>query len=167
MKTIKIIFLVFLIICLFLVPNSLIAQDIDKAFKYFDNEQYEKAAIEFENVLPAIIKEYGQNDTTIYTELLIYTALCYERALNSNKAENYYLKCKYIYENLGDTLNSLYALSLNNLASLYISLNNFEKAEPLYIQAMNIYKGSFDEKHPDYATSLNNLADLYNNMANY
>ena len=57
MKTIKIIFLIF---CSLLILNSLIAQDIDKAFKYFDNEQYEKAAIEFENVLPAIEKEFGQ-----------------------------------------------------------------------------------------------------------
>lgn len=89
-------FLVFFIICSFMFSNLLIAQDIDKAFHYFDNQQYQKAATEFENALPLIEKEYGQNDTTIYTRLLLYIAISYNNALNNTKAEIYYLKCKSI-----------------------------------------------------------------------
>lgn len=160
MKITKTIFLVFFTIYSFLIQNSLIAQDIDKAFHYFDNQQYQKAATEFENVLPTIEEEYEQKDTTIYTDLLLYTAICYDKTLNFNKAESYYLKCKSIYENLGDTINFVYSISINNLALLYRKMGNYKKAEPLYINAMNICKEILGEKNPDYAISLTQVEYL-------
>jgi CHAT domain-containing protein len=54
-----------------------------------------------------------------------------------------------------------YALSINNLASLYMSSGRYEKARPLYEQAMLIREKTLSDKHPEYATSLSNLAFLY------
>ena len=51
-----------------LFSNFAFSQDIDKAFEYFNNEQYEKAAYEFEAAIPQAIKNFGNNDTTFYTK---------------------------------------------------------------------------------------------------
>ena len=53
---------------------------------------------------------------------------------------------------------SNYAISLNNLASVYTETEEYKKAEPLYIQAKNIRLKILGGKHPDYAETLNGLA---------
>ena len=122
----KPILILFLIInCSLLIINTAVAQDVDKALEYFNAEQYEQAALYFENVLPSIEEEYGYNDTSYYTKIILYTALSYERALNYQKAEEYYLQGISIYKSIRNgTENSWYATYLNNIAELYCAIGN-------------------------------------------
>ena len=60
-----------------------------------------------------------------------------------------------------------YAVSLNNLATLYYNMRGFDEAEPLYLQALEIRKMQLGKEHPAYATSLNNLAQLYEQTFQY
>jgi len=54
------------------------AQDLERAFQYFDNEQFELAAKEFEAALPELRDYYGENDTSVYTQYIFYSAVsCY------------------------------------------------------------------------------------------
>ena len=76
------------------------SQSIDSAYKFFDAGRFEKAAQEFEEVLPLIEKEYGANDTTFYSFILIYTGICFERYHQYSRAEQYYIKAKEIYEQM-------------------------------------------------------------------
>jgi CHAT domain-containing protein/tetratricopeptide (TPR) repeat protein len=60
-----------------------------------------------------------------------------------------------------------YALSLNNLAYLYVSKGEHARALPLYEQALAILKAALGDKHPACATSLNNLALLHSSRGDY
>ncbi len=59
----------FIILALFLFIINLNAQDINKAFEYFNSKQYEEAAKEFEALIPNYKNLYGEKDTT---NLLLY-----------------------------------------------------------------------------------------------
>ena len=74
------------------------------------------------------------------------------------RAEPLYLEAKAIRAEVLGEKHPDYAVSLNNLASLYKNMGSFEKAEPLHLKAKAIRAEVLGEKHPDYATSLNNLA---------
>jgi tetratricopeptide (TPR) repeat protein len=60
-----------------------------------------------------------------------------------------------------------FALSLNQLASLYRVQGKYKEAEPLITRSLSIYKNQLGENHPHVATSLNNLALLYHNQGKY
>jgi CHAT domain-containing protein len=60
-----------------------------------------------------------------------------------------------------------YALSCNNLASIYSKKKEYEKAEKLYLEAYLIRKKILGEKHPSYSNSCNNLAFIYKKMGKY
>jgi tetratricopeptide (TPR) repeat protein len=53
------------------------------------------------------------------------------------------------------------ALTLNELALLYVAQGLYEKAEPRYLRALTILEKKLGADHPDVATTLNNLAGLY------
>jgi tetratricopeptide (TPR) repeat protein len=59
------------------------------------------------------------------------------------------------------------AISLNNLAGLYISKGNYAEIEPLYKRALEIVEKAHGPDHPDVAISLKNLAELYYNQGRY
>ncbi len=59
------------------------------------------------------------------------------------------------------------AISLNNLAELYISKGNYSEIEPLYKRALEIVEKALGPDHPDVAISLRNLAELYYNQGRY
>ncbi len=59
------------------------------------------------------------------------------------------------------------AISLNNLAGLYISKGNYAEIEPLYKRALEIVEKALGPDHPDVAISLKNLAELYYNQGRY
>ena len=60
-----------------------------------------------------------------------------------------------------------YALSLNNLGSLYQAMGDYARAVPMYQQALEIKREALGEEHPDYAASLVNLAGTYQAMGKY
>jgi hypothetical protein len=70
-------------------------------------------------VLPLIEKEFGATDTSYYSFLLIYAGVSFERSHQYDKAEQYYLKARAIYEKINALSNNTYIISLNSLAALY------------------------------------------------
>ena len=59
------------------------------------------------------------------------------------------------------------AVSLNNLARLYLSQRRYEEAEDLCSRALAIAEGERGPGHPDVAVSLNNLAAVYREQGRY
>ena len=59
------------------------------------------------------------------------------------------------------------AISVSNLAVLYLYLEDFAKAEPLCQQALDIWQNSLGLDHPVTALSLSNLAAVYDGMREY
>ena len=53
------------------------------------------------------------------------------------------------------------AITINNLALLYIDQGRFAEAEPLYKRALAIWEKALGPDHPDVALGLGNLAVLY------
>ncbi len=61
----------------------------------------------------------------------------------------------------------LLAISLNNLALVYMAHGKYAKAEPLYKRALAIWEKALGLEHPQVATSLNNRALLYQAQGKY
>jgi tetratricopeptide (TPR) repeat protein len=59
------------------------------------------------------------------------------------------------------------ALSLNNLASLYVDQGKYAEAEPLFEQALSIYEKTLGSDNTNVARSLSNLAIVYDNQGRY
>ncbi len=59
------------------------------------------------------------------------------------------------------------ALSLNNLAQLYVNQGRYAQAEPLHKRSLAIREKALGPDHPDVALSLNNLARLYHHQGLY
>ena len=59
------------------------------------------------------------------------------------------------------------AVSLNNLARLYLGQRRYEEAEDLCSRALAIAEGERGPGHPDVAVSLNNLAAVYREQGRY
>jgi CHAT domain-containing protein/tetratricopeptide (TPR) repeat protein len=78
-------------------------------------------------------------------------------------AEQLYVKVLQIQRSsLGDKHPDV-ALSLQNLAVLYVKMGRYPEAEPLYRQALDIWEAALGNRHPDVALALHNLASLYHN----
>jgi CHAT domain-containing protein/Flp pilus assembly protein TadD len=159
------------IIISFLYLNSTISQDFDpeftKALEYYETGQNKKAALEFESAIPYVEQENGPYDTTLLTPLLILTGVCYELDLQYQKAENYYLRVKSIFETINATNDYGYAVSLNNLAQLYDGMGRYLEAERFYLQAIEIEKIAIGEDNEESANTISNLASLYYTMGRY
>ena len=54
-----------------------------------------------------------------------------------------------------------YAITVSNLATLYMNTIDFDKAEPLYLESVEIKKKTLGDEHPSYALTLNNIGFLY------
>ncbi|TNF55404.1 tetratricopeptide repeat protein [bacterium] len=59
------------------------------------------------------------------------------------------------------------AISLNNIATLYIAQNKYIEAEPLYIQSIKVQERALGRNHPNIAMSHANLAKLYSYQEKY
>lgn len=143
------------------------SQSIDSAFKYFDVGRYDKAALEFEKVLPLAEKEFGSTDTSYYSFFLIYAGVSFEKNSQYEKAEQYFLKAKEIFEKINALSDKTYITSLNSLAALYSVMGKFEDAGKLYEQVLDINRKKFGEAYPGNAVLLNNIASQYHKMGNY
>jgi len=149
------------ILIFFCVLLDIYSQSIDSAFKYFDSGQYERAAVEFQKVLPLAEKEFGIADTTYYTYFLVYTAISFERTNQYDKAEEYYLKAASVYEKANELSNPAYLKVISSLAGLYYTTGEFEKAENLYLKALEKSETLFGKQSRNHMNALNNIARLY------
>jgi len=150
-----------------LLYSGLRAQNIDTAFKYYNAGSYEKAAMEFEKILPYLQKIYGTTDTTYYTWYLFYTADCFSKDHKYTRAEDYFLRAKDIYEkkNLQNSPN--YLIAISKLAESYRLDNKFAEAEKYYLQSLDINRTRFGEESSQYAIPLSNLASLYQKSGSF
>jgi len=87
----------------------------------------------------------------------------YKNMSNFNKAEDFYLKCLKIRQNLFGENHPDVALSFNNLGLLYYNSGDFSKTEEFYGKSLKIYQNLYGENHSDVATSFNNLGLFYKN----
>jgi tetratricopeptide (TPR) repeat protein/CHAT domain-containing protein len=155
------------LIILFIGFLNTYSQSIDSAFKHLEAGRYEKAASEFEKVLPFAERNFGPNDTSFYSFLLIYAGVSFEKCRQYDRAEQSYLKAKEIYERINALSNKTYLISLKNLAGLYMETGKFEKAEDCSLLALEISKNAFGDEDPGTVSLLNNLGTLYDDMGNY
>jgi tetratricopeptide (TPR) repeat protein len=59
------------------------------------------------------------------------------------------------------------AVSLSQLAQVYVGQGKHDEAEPLYLQALKIYQAVYGETHTDVAATLNNLGVLHRMYGQY
>lgn len=144
------------------------AQDLSKAFEYYNAENYKNAALEFENSLPGLKEQYGENDTSYYSKIVLYTALSFQNDLNTEKAIPYYLSGIAIFKTFESAAdNSWYYLFLNTLANIYYNTNKFKEAEPLFVEAKEVCEKTFGKEHINYAINCKKLSDLYEDLSAY
>jgi CHAT domain-containing protein/tetratricopeptide (TPR) repeat protein len=152
----------------FLLLNSgLMAQNIDTAFRYYKASKFDRAALEFEKILPYLQRIYGLTDTTYYTYYLFYTADCFGKDHKYTRAEDYFLRAKEIYEKNNGSNNPNYLIAINKLAESYRLDGKFAEAERYYLLSLDICSARFGEAGPQYLTSLSNLATLYQKTGSY
>jgi len=151
----------------FSIAVKILSQDLDSAMKFFDGAKYEKAAEEFEKVLPLLEKIYGENDTSYYTIFLMYAAFSNEKCNQFEKAENYYLKIREIYRNLKDTSAYLYVTATSNLAELFRITGKFKSAEAIFKEAIILNSKIYGIESLQYMNMLNNLALFYRETGRY
>lgn len=137
------------------------AQNLDDAFKYYDAKQYDKAAKEFEKNIPEVKQLYGKNDTTVYSILLFYCAVCYDKINNFSKAESYYIQTKEIYENINGVNNVWYGIAINTLSSLYQNHGEYDKALKLRYISLENTEFRLGKNSQEYSIRLKNLTELY------
>jgi tetratricopeptide (TPR) repeat protein/CHAT domain-containing protein len=155
------------LIILFIGFLNTYSQSIDSAFKYLDSGRYEKAAGEFEKVLPLIERAFGATDTSYYSFFLVYAGVSFEKNRQYDRAEQCYLKAREIYEKSNAFSNKTYIILLNSLASLYNRMGKFEDAESVYEKLLEINRKKYGEAYPENVVLLNNIASLYHKMGNY
>jgi len=143
-----------------------IAQDIDKAWEYFDNEQYELAALEFKILIDILEEENGKDLT--YAEGSFCVGVSYHKANMIDDAIFYYTLSNEVYQTIPNGLNAeYYGISLKNLAHLYSSKGENEKALPLYLEALEHTKNNLGEGHPEYNSRLIDLAEFYESVGQF
>ena len=138
----------------------------EKAWGYYNNEQYELAANEFIKAMQQYDKEYGID--LEYTELCIWVAYSYLDGNNPVDAIKYYEKGINLFNEITNGKeSSYYASACLDLADLYHAMGDLDKAEPLYIEAMAIFKKGPETDNWKYRECLNNLAVLYKTKMQY
>lgn len=136
--------------------------DVNKALSYYSQSHFAKAAIEFERCLPALEKQYGSNDTSYFSKIVLYTALSYQQVANSEKTFKYYNQGAKIFRSKENYLNNTwYYLFAKNLADIYFRSSDFTNATLYYYDANEITKNVYGTSSLNYANSSLELALAY------
>ncbi len=77
------------------------------------------------------------------------------------EAESVYKEALKVAEDTFGSGHPNVAISLNNLAGLYISKGNYAEIEPLYKRALEIVEKAHGPDHPEVAIMLEHMAELY------
>jgi tetratricopeptide (TPR) repeat protein len=136
------------------------SEEIEKqALNLFKKEQYSKAAILFEQAAVARKSEHPVDEK--YAEMLLYSAVSFERTENYENAQKNYLSSYFILKDINKGKSKKYAIVCYNLASLYHLFAKFNKAEYFYIRAKHSYQEIYGVQNANYASSCYNLGRLY------
>ncbi len=85
----------------------------------------------------------------------------------NQEAEKWYLEAKDIQKKVLGEEHPDYALTINNLATLYSALGDFASAEPLFLQAQAIWEKALGPENEYAGWSAESLGTLYHRMQNY
>ena len=99
--------------------------------------------------------------------LLNQTSFYMTRRGQFREAESLCQHALLIYERVLGSQHPSFAISANNLATLYDDQGRYVDAEPLYRQALAVWESAFGPEHQLVATGLNNLAMLYKRQRRY
>ena len=167
-------FFLLVIISLF-IGHRAKAQDLKKADNFYDKEEYAKAAIEYEKVLPAIKKQYGKNDTSFYAPAIFRAGSSFEMITELNKAEKYFKEGLNIYRSLENgTEDFWFILFANKLSFLYDAQaekyekqKDYLKAEQYYLKSLDFVNKTFGKINYGYPETCKKLANLYVKTKDY
>jgi len=143
------------------------AQDLERAFQYFDNEQFELAAKEFEAALPELRDYYGENDTSVYTQYIFYSAVSCYYSGQYEKAEKYFKEGKRIFVKKKQIHGNMYNNFLEGLVELYLSTDNFQKIDELFENHLKLIRKASGKESANYVDGLNKYSyqvSRYNNL---
>ncbi len=161
-----------LLFVLIFIPLSYLntkAQDLSIADKYYESEEYAKAANEYEKILPLVKKSYGANDTSVYAPAIFRAATSFSMSSKLDKAEKYLEEGTAIYQSIengkedfwfiifANSLNFLY----NDQAKKYEEEKNNHKAKQYYQKSLKFVSENFGKHNYGYPETCKKLAGLY------
>lgn len=133
------------------------------AANFFENHNYPKSLQLYQQSLA--FNQKRRPTKAVDDWLLI--ANVYEKQKNYLMAESFNRKALIFAEKVLGFDSPSVAVSLNNLAALFLSLDRYAEAEPLFRRSLSIREKAFGHDHPEVAQSLNNLAVLLYSLGRY
>lgn len=103
-----------------------------------------------------------EKTTVLQADINNTVAMAYYYMAHSDTARIYGTKAIELYKELGDTVSSIYAKALSNLALYNYTCGDVENAIPLAEKAKDIQMTILGNDHPDNASILYNMARYYN-----
>jgi tetratricopeptide (TPR) repeat protein/CHAT domain-containing protein len=156
-----------LMLMLIMLSGILFSQNPEKALLYFQYQEYEKAAKEYEGSLRTYEKRYGSTDTTEYLALLYLTGESYLYTGDFKKAEKYNSIAKEIFEKLEATNSKMYLFFLTKLEEIFLFANKPKKVEELYLSSLKIIESDHSKSVKSYRDCLYRLAEYYRNFLQF
>ena len=159
--------LVFKIILLFFLSNTILAQNYSDSLDYYKKKNKTNKAILYGLKVKNRLELENKNNTLKYANFLINIGEIYSHQFRNSESEKYYIEgISILRDSLGEN-NLDYASKLYDFAFIY-SYSEFSfKAEPLILKSLQIRKEILGEDSELYLKSLNQLASYYFGKNNY
>jgi CHAT domain-containing protein/Tfp pilus assembly protein PilF len=131
---------------------------------YVAMNRYSEAVALYKKVLNIMATSPGFDEIEI-AQVLGNLAWSYRCLGQYDQAEALYKKSLTIYERQPGWVDK--SVSLNGLASVFVTCGRYAEAEPLYQESLEIAQKKLGEEAPEVAQILNNLGILYMKTARY
>lgn len=104
----------------------------------------------------------GEKETLLQADINNTVAMAYYYMAQADTARKYGMQAIDLYKEQGDTISSIYAKALSNLALYNYTCGDTEYAIPLAERAKDVQMTILGADHPDNAAMLYNMARYYN-----
>ena len=132
----------------------------DSLLYYYNNNDFNNAAIVGEKALTIAQKEFGELHADFATSLNNLASV-YKKLSQYEKAELLFKKAVNIRKSVLGEDHPEYANSLSDLGSLYRKIKDYKKAEPCFLQLADYFAKKGGTQSLDYALQLNYLGIIY------
>jgi len=153
------------ILMFFSISSPIVSQNLDveltRGIELYQSGKYAEAAPVLDSIIPIVRVMVGNLDTSLLTDLLHLTGLCYRNNNQFKKAEVFYKELIKIDREILGIKHPAYGVDLNDLGKLYQEMGMYNLAEPLLISSIRILKENYGENSIGYGFALNDLAVLY------